>query len=66
MTDGEKLNLALVLFEYVNGTTAHEYSNMISEAMVNMLANENFNNLLSQTSVRTIDDALVLVNQFYN
>ena len=66
MTDGEKLNLALVLFEYVNGDPAHEYSNMISEAMVNMLANENFNNLLSQTSVRTIDDALVLVNQFYN
>jgi hypothetical protein len=66
MTDGEKLNLALVLFEYVNGATAHEYPNMISEAMVNMLANENFNNLLSQTSIRTIDDALVLVNQFYN
>jgi len=65
MTDGEKLNLALVLFEYVNGATAHEYSDMTSEAMVNMLANENFNNLLSQTSISTINDALVLVNQFY-
>jgi hypothetical protein len=65
MTDGEKLNLALVLFEYVNGTSSHEYSNMTSEAMVNMLANENFNNLLSQTAISSIDDALVLVNQFY-
>lgn len=65
MTDGEKLNLALVLFEYVNGTPSHEYSNMTSEAMVNMLANENFNNLLSQTAIRSIDDALILVNQFY-